>query len=103
MITAVFFKKGGKFKGFRISGHSGYADPGADIVCSAVTATAQLAANAATEQFGVNARVSVDEAQAILEFSFDDDENGEKIVAALYGELTVLSGDYPENLRVAIQ
>ncbi|MDE7105331.1 MAG: ribosomal-processing cysteine protease Prp, partial [Ruminococcus sp.] len=35
MIQAKFYKKNGKFSGFRVSGHAGYADAGEDIVCAA--------------------------------------------------------------------
>ena len=39
MITVkVFVDSDGRYKGFRVSGHAGYADAGEDIVCAAVSA-----------------------------------------------------------------
>ena len=38
MIHAAFFVKNGRQAGFTVSGHSGLADPGADILCAAVSA-----------------------------------------------------------------
>jgi len=44
MIKAVIYKAhGGEVKGFKITGHSGYAAQGKDIVCSAVSVLAQTA------------------------------------------------------------
>ena len=41
MIRASFYIRSGKPVGFHIKGHSGYAEAGSDIVCSAVSAIAQ--------------------------------------------------------------
>ncbi len=39
MIRAVISENAeGRIEGFRVSGHAGYAEPGADIICSAVSA-----------------------------------------------------------------
>jgi len=41
MIEALIVKHpNGTYKGFRISGHSGYAEAGQDIICAAVSALA---------------------------------------------------------------
>ncbi len=37
MIKAVFYKSKNNFSGFEISGHSGYAEKGKDIVCASVS------------------------------------------------------------------
>ena len=53
MIQAKFYKKNGKFSGFRVSGHAGYADAGEDIVCAAVSSAVQLTVNLLSD-FGCN-------------------------------------------------
>lgn len=45
MIHAAFFVKNGRQAGFTVSGHSGLADPGADILCAAVSAMTMLVVN----------------------------------------------------------
>ena len=45
MIQISFFKYGNKVIGFEISGHSGYATVGHDIVCAAISSTSQMTAN----------------------------------------------------------
>ena len=61
MIKVSFFKKGESFKGFELSGHSGYAEEGSDIVCSAVSSVAYMVANTVTEIIGVKASVTLDD------------------------------------------
>lgn len=38
MIQVQAVKQNGRYKSFTIEGHAGYADPGEDIVCAAVSA-----------------------------------------------------------------
>ena len=38
MIKAKFYLKNNKYFGFQVKGHAEYADPGEDILCSAVSA-----------------------------------------------------------------
>ncbi len=45
MILAKFQKTQGALEGFEITGHSGYAERGRDIVCAAVSSAVQLAMN----------------------------------------------------------
>ena len=61
MIKVSFLKKGDSFIGFELSGHSGYAEEGADIVCSAVSSVAYMVANTLTEILGENAAITLDD------------------------------------------
>ena len=46
MTRALFFvDSDGRYKGFEIYGHTGYADEGEDIVCAAVSALSQNTVN----------------------------------------------------------
>ena len=38
MIRAEIYKSKNQFRGFRVTGHAGYAESGHDIVCAAVSA-----------------------------------------------------------------
>ena len=40
MITITVFKHQDQYRGFRSSGHAGYAEEGSDIICAAVSALA---------------------------------------------------------------
>ena len=61
MIKVSFFKKGKNFIGFELSGHSGYAEEGSDIVCSAVSSVAYMVANTVTEIIGTKASITLND------------------------------------------
>lgn len=51
----------GELVGFRITGHSGFADSGSDIVCSAISSAAYMAANTVTEVIKASAEIDINE------------------------------------------
>ena len=42
MTTVTIFSEEDRLTGFEVSGHSGYAEAGADIVCAAVTSAVRF-------------------------------------------------------------
>lgn len=104
MITASFFKKNGKFNKFSISGHSGYANEGEDIVCAAVSGMVMLTVNNITESFSLPAETSVDEDGATVTLTLNsNDECGIALITGLYNELCNLVNDYPKNIKVIVK
>ncbi len=62
MLKAEFFVLDtGDIIGFDISGHSGYAEAGQDIVCAAVSSAAYMTVNTVTDVKGVSVDVTVNE------------------------------------------
>ena len=97
MIRAEFAKD---MTGFTLAGHAGFAGAGADIVCAAVSAMANLVCNAA-EAFGAKAEVLADEAGAALSYRLTDRcAEAETLIRAFCAELRSLEEQYPENVRV---
>ncbi|MBE6691906.1 MAG: ribosomal-processing cysteine protease Prp [Ruminococcaceae bacterium] len=104
MTTASFFKENGKFKKFSISGHSGYASEGSDIVCAAVSSMVMLTVNNITNSFSLPADVSVEEESATVTCCLKtDDERGVLLITGLYNELCNLVDDYPKYIRVIVK
>lgn len=61
MTSVVFFRDGSShFVGFTMSGHSGYACEGHDIVCSALSACCELVLAQLCDSFGFDVCVNVD-------------------------------------------
>ena len=58
----LFTLANGDLVGFRITGHSGFAESGSDIVCSAISSAAYMTANTVTEVIKVLAEIDVNEA-----------------------------------------
>ena len=61
MITITVFKHQDQYRGFRSSGHAGYAEEGSDIICAAVSALTVNAINSIDELTDDAADVRQDE------------------------------------------
>lgn len=61
MIKATFYKSGGCFRGFEISGHSGYGEEGNDIICASVSSAAYMTVNTITDVIGQEAEITVED------------------------------------------
>ena len=67
-MTEVDFytAKNGELLGFHVHGHSGYAEEGEDIVCSAISSAVYLVMNTVTEIMHIDAQVEVDDGDAVM-------------------------------------
>lgn len=94
MITATLFQRSGAVTGFRVSGHSGYAQEGEDIVCSAVSSAVQLTVN--NLQSFVPCAVCCREADATVELTVSDpeDERVAVLLAAFAAHMQNLSEQF---------
>ena len=54
----------GRISGFSVSGHSGYAEAGQDIVCAAISAVVTMAEATINDVCGAKAKVRVKDDQA---------------------------------------
>jgi uncharacterized protein YsxB (DUF464 family) len=85
----------------RVSGHSGYAEAGSDIVCASVSSMLILTLNTVTERFGCKADIKVDEDGATMDAKvFDYTPEAEGIIKQFAREVWELSQSYPENVTV---
>lgn len=102
MITASFQRAdSGSFKGFRVSGHSGYADQGADIVCASVSSAVMLAVNTAVEFYSVKLDLKVKDGDiscGVKEITADSD----RLIESLMLHLKEVSSEFPKNVKVNI-
>lgn len=67
MINVEFYETDRGWQGFRAHGHAGYADPGEDIVCAAVSILTQTAVLGLEQVLGVACQLQIDEAKGLLE------------------------------------
>ena len=81
MITVSFYVKKEPV-GFEVSGHSGYADEGSDIICSAVSSCAYMTANTATEIMGLSPEIEVKDGYNKSEIANKLIENGLLVLTA---------------------
>lgn len=100
MTKVIFYKDENLITGFCISGHSGYAQSGSDIVCAAVSSAAYMTANTVTDIMLLPAKIC--EKSAYLSF-FLDKESAQKasdVLNGFYLHVKSLSCDYGGYLTV---
>ncbi len=97
MIKATFYKKDDIIKGFEISGHSGYAEEGSDIICASVSSAAYMTVNTVTDVIGEYGEAEV--SQGYLKFICES--NRPEVQAVLKGfvlHVNALAEDYKEYI-----
>lgn len=101
MIRVQAVKKHGRYKRFTIEGHAGYADPGEDIVCAAVSALVINAINS-IEKFTEDAYTCDCQDGMIKswEFSGEVSERAELLMDSLMLGLSEVQKSYGEDYLI---
>ena len=93
-----------RITGFSVSGHSGYAEHGSDIVCAAVSAVVTMAEATINDVCGAKAKVRVKEEDArislTLPTSCDEEESVQAVLAGMLLTLCSMRDDYPDYIEV---
>ena len=104
MTRCEFFTQDERITGFSVSGHSGYAEAGADIVCAAISAVVTMAEATINDVCGAKAKVRVKEDDAritlMLPASCDEEETVQAVLSGLMLTLISLREDYPDYIEV---
>ena len=104
MTRCEFFTEDERITGFSVSGHSGYAEAGADIVCAAVSAVVTMAEATINDVCGAKAKVRVKDEQAritlTLPTSCDEEEAVQAVLSGMMLTLLSLREDYPDYIEV---
>ena len=94
----------GRISGFSVSGHSGYAEAGQDIVCAAISAVVTMAEATINDVCGAKAKVRVKDDQAritlTLPTSCDEEESVQAVLSGMMLTLISLREDYPDYIEV---
>ena len=104
MTKCEFFTEGERITGFSVSGHSGYAEAGSDVICAAITAIVTMAEATINDVCGAKAKVRVKEEDArvtlTLPASCDEEESVQAVLAGMMLTLCSLRDDYPDYIEV---
>ena len=104
MTRCEFFTEDDRITGFSVSGHSGYAEHGQDIVCAAVSAVVSMAEATINDVCGAKAKVRVKDEDAritlTLPTSCDEEESVQAVLAGLLLYLCNLRDEYPDYIEV---
>ena len=104
MTRCEFFTEDERITGFSVSGHSGYAEAGADIVCAAVSAVVTMAEATINDVCGAKAKVRVKDEQARVTLTLpavcDEEATVQAVLAGMMVTLMGMRDDYPDNIEV---
>ena len=93
-----------RITGFCISGHSGYAEAGSDILCASIRAAVTVAECTITDVCGVRAKVRDDEmiprTSLTLPASYENEEPVQAVLIGLLNYLMALRDEYPDYIEV---
>ena len=104
MTRCEFFTEDDRITGFTISGHSGYAEAGQDIICAAISAVVTMAEATINDVCGAKAKVRVKDEQAritlTLPASCDEEDAVQAVLAGMLLTLAGMRDDYPDFIEV---
>ena len=107
MTRCEFFTENERITGFSVSGHSGYAEAGKDIVCAAISAIVTMAEATINDVCGAKAKVRVKDEQArislTLPTSCDEEESVQAVLTGMMLTLCSLRDDYPDYIEVVME
>ncbi len=99
MTKATFYFDENVPYGFLISGHSGFAEDGEDIVCASVSSVAYMVANTISEILKVNAEIEVNDGKMKLIVNKEQRHITKDILLGLKLHLEGLEEQYPEFIE----
>ena len=104
MIKVEFFSQDGRRTGFTVSGHSGYAEAGSDVICAAVTAIVRFAEATLNDILGVGAKTRVDDEKAVITLTlpakYEDEDAVQAILDGMMLTLASLRDENPDYIEV---
>ena len=106
MTKCELFTENARITGFSVSGHSGYAEEGEDIVCAAITSAIRLVEATVNDVLGLAASVHVDARETKISFrlpgglSATAESTCQALLTGLMVYLTQLHDEFPDNIEV---
>ena len=111
MTTITFYKSGGFYYGFEEQGHTGFAESGDDILCSALSSMTMLIINAIEVSYASDVEYIIDEKTTDIKLiaksalpKYEKDERKQYAVSGLiqayFFQLMDMVEDYYEFLDV---
>ena len=104
MTKCEFFMENDRITGFSVSGHSGYAEAGQDIICAAISAVVTMAEATINDVCGAKAKVRVKEEDArvtlTLPASCDEEDSVQAVLAGMMITLIGMRDEYPDFIEV---
>lgn len=111
MTKAVFTNENGLWTSLKVSGHSGYANHGSDIVCAGISTSVISSINLLYKLIGEHFELIQNEKEGLIilqniDYTMIDDKNKNFITLIfenLIESLKNIEEDYPKHLKIKIE
>ncbi|MBO7178785.1 MAG: ribosomal-processing cysteine protease Prp [Clostridia bacterium] len=103
MTKATFYFDGNVPYSFLITGHSGFAEEGEDIVCASISSAAYMVANTITEVLKVNAKIEVSDGRMKLTVNKEQRHITKDILLGLKIHFDGLHEQYPDFVETLME
>ena len=104
MTKVEIFNHDGRINGFSVSGHSGYAEEGSDIVCAAVSSAVKFVECTINDVLGNHANVKMNEDEPRVTLTIpaacDDEDAVQAVLTGFTLTMCALRDDYPDYIEV---
>ncbi len=97
MIRARLYKsRKGRYKGYTVTGHAGWAEEGSDIVCSAVSALSIICCNALESAAGTVPEAEMEKGSLRVTLPEGSGHDAQVVLGVFRQGMTDLSRQYPD-------
>lgn len=106
MTKIKFIKKNNNYVALQVSGHTGYAEYGNDILCASVSAIVQAGAMGITQVLGVDASIERNDEKGLFVIQIPEDISVDKlkesniIFETMYISLKDLASGYKKFIKL---
>jgi len=83
-----------------VSGHSGYAPPGQDIVCAAISTLTQTLAASVDELTNDRIQSDIRQGYAVIRYKEDLSEQGKLLIRSFFIGVSGVASAYPEHVKI---
>ena len=100
MTTVKFLYSENVIVSFEINGHTGIGSYGNDILCSAISSAAYMAANTIIEVLKISPETEISDGHMKIQMNLHDAEKAKVVTDGLVLHMEGLSEQYPDNLKL---
>lgn len=103
MTKIVIFKKNELIWAYQIKGHSGFEEEGKDIVCSAISTSAQMALVGLKEVLKLEVESDIHDGYMQVKLSDFENEKAQAILKAMELTLEDISKNYSQFVKLEVR
>lgn len=105
MTKIIITKSKNHIIGFEVSGHTGYADLGSDIVCSAVSTATQMTVKGIQEVLKLDSFVEISDGYLKFKLNIHDfeNQNAQILLKTMEKTLQEISKEYGQYVKLEVK